>query len=166
MIVVIEPVDRRGPRGDRDTQTHPYQDFNIHVLKGAGDPPSPKTIVHKIDGFNHTWTTIHDIAQTKKDAIEYANRLARQINTKVVWVDAHGEVPGSKFKTIRAVVECRVPQHITEKSLVGALKRIMEHPIQIGVRGDKKTLVKPEFKSYSRVRAADRAKENANASDQ
>jgi hypothetical protein len=64
-------------------------------------------------------------------------------------------VPAARFKTIRAVVEARVPDHITEKSLILALTRILEHPIQLGFKGNKDTLVKPKFKSYSRVKTAE-----------
>lgn len=60
------------------------------------------------------------------------------------------------YKTIRAVVECRVPQHVTEKSLVSHLRMILgKWPIQLGFKGDRETLVRPEFKSYSRVRTAE-----------
>ncbi len=64
------------------------------------------------------------------------------------------------MKTVRAVIECRVPDHISEKSLVMALKRILIHPIQLGYRGDRNTLAKLDFKSYSRVRTAERLKES------
>lgn len=57
------------------------------------------------------------------------------------------------YKTIRAVVEVRVPQHVTEKALVWKLKEIIKWPIQLGYEGDRSTLVKPQFKQYSRVRA-------------
>lgn len=59
-------------------------------------------------------------------------------------------------KVIRAVVECGVPDHVTEKQLVWALKRILKYDIQLGNPGDLSTLVKPDFKSYSRVVAAEK----------
>lgn len=61
-----------------------------------------------------------------------------------------------KYKTIRAVVECRVPQYVTEKELVWTLKRLLEWPIQVGHPGNTETLVRPSFKQYSRVRAYER----------
>lgn len=64
-----------------------------------------------------------------------------------------------KYKTIRAVVEVRVPAHITEKTLVWHLKDILKWPIQLGLRGDPTTNVRPKFKSYSRVTTAERQKE-------
>jgi hypothetical protein len=63
------------------------------------------------------------------------------------------------YKTIRAVVECRVPQHVTEKRLVWHLKEILKWKIQLGLPGDLETLVKPQFKSYARVRQAEKIRD-------
>lgn len=153
MIVIIEPISREGPRGDRDTQVHPYKDYHIHVLASELEPPSKDTLVHEVDGFNQFWTTIRPEQEVKDEALSFARTLARRFGTKVVW--SH-QIPRKKvkFKTIRAVVECRVPEHITEKALVNALTRVMKYPIQLGFQGQKDTLVEPKFKSYSRVRDA------------
>lgn len=63
------------------------------------------------------------------------------------------------YKTIRAVVECKVPQHVTEKALVRKLGAVLIHPVQLGLPGDRGTLVRPLFKAYSRVRAAEKRNE-------
>jgi hypothetical protein len=63
------------------------------------------------------------------------------------------------YKTIRAVVECRVPEGVTEKALVWHLKDVLKWPLQLGHKGDPATLVKPEFKQFSRVVTALRKKE-------
>ena len=60
-----------------------------------------------------------------------------------------------KYKTIRAVVEVRVPEHITEKRLVWHLKYILKWPLQLGIKGDTATLVRASVKSYGRVRTAE-----------
>jgi hypothetical protein len=152
VIVVIEPIAKEGPRGDRDTQTHPYKDYHIHVLASDKELPSKDTIVHEVDGFDNWWTTIRKEDEVKAEATEFARRLAKRFGTTVVWSHMLGNKP-TKFKVIRAVVECKVPDHITEKALVNALTRILVHPIQLGFQGQKDTLVTPSFKQYSRVRA-------------
>lgn len=63
------------------------------------------------------------------------------------------------YKTIRAVVEMRVPQHITEKRLVWHLKDILKWPLQLGLVGDHETLGRAVIKSYSKVSAAEKIKE-------
>jgi hypothetical protein len=63
------------------------------------------------------------------------------------------------YKTIRAVVECRVPENITEKDLVWHLKDILKWPLQLGRKGQHDTLVKPEFKQFNRVVTALRKRE-------
>ena len=60
------------------------------------------------------------------------------------------------YRTVRVVIECRVPQHITEKQLVWKLKRILKWPIQLGHEGDHTTLVRPLIKEYGKVRAYER----------
>lgn len=159
MLVVIEPIDKRGPRGDRDTQTHPYKDYRIHVLQSLADLPSDETVVHTVDGFDNWWTTIKKEDEVLKQAEEYARKLAKRMACKVVWSNKLPKTPQQEWKTIRAVVECRVPSHITEKSLVSALGRILQHPIQLGFAGNKDTLVKPKFKSFSRVQAKKRSQD-------
>lgn len=59
------------------------------------------------------------------------------------------------YKTIRAVVEVRVPQNITEKKLVLHLKNILEWPLQLGFKGDRKTLFKTSIKSYAKFQQAE-----------
>jgi tRNA U38,U39,U40 pseudouridine synthase TruA len=58
-----------------------------------------------------------------------------------------------KYKTVRAVVEVRVPERITEKQLVHKLEELIKWPIQLGYQRDHETLVKPKFKQFSRVYA-------------
>lgn len=66
------------------------------------------------------------------------------------------------YKTIRAVVECRVPPDITEKDLVWKLKEILRWPIQISrVKGRRDSLVKVDVKQFSRVSAYKRSIDNA-----
>lgn len=60
------------------------------------------------------------------------------------------------YRTIRAVIECRVPHDVTEKDLVWSLKRILPWPIQVGRSGARETLVRPQFKEYGKVRAYER----------
>jgi hypothetical protein len=64
------------------------------------------------------------------------------------------------MKTVRAAVECRVPDSVTEKDLVLTLRRILLYPIQLGFKGDVNTLAMPKFKSYSRVRTYERRQED------
>jgi hypothetical protein len=65
----------------------------------------------------------------------------------------------TKHRIIRAVIECSVPQHITEKDLVWHLKGILKWPLQLGVKGDPTTLVQTEIKQFGRVVTAQRRKE-------
>lgn len=60
-------------------------------------------------------------------------------------------MPAKKYKTRRVVVEVNVPENITEHDLVWALKRILKYPIQLGTAGNLDTLVRPDFKEFSRV---------------
>lgn len=79
--------------------------------------------------------------------------------------DATGDTSpsaGGGYKTVRAVVECRVPSNISERKLVTALSRILKYPIQLGTPGRRETLFPLTFKSYSRVRTAERLKEKRN----
>lgn len=76
--------------------------------------------------------------------------------------DATGDTspsPGGGYRTVRAVVECRVPSHISERKLVTALSRVLKYPIQLGVPGNRDTLFPLNFKSYSRVRGAENRKD-------
>lgn len=70
--------------------------------------------------------------------------------------------PGGGRHRVRAVVECVVPDHISERKLVSALSRILKYPVQLGTPGDRSTLFPLTFKSYSRVRTAERLKEKRN----
>lgn len=160
MIVVIEPIDKTGPRGDRDRNRHPYKDYRVHVLNSLSDPPSDASVVHEVGGFNSWHCTIEPLEETKQEALTFARKLADRMAAKVFWSHDLPKTPVQEFKTIRAVVECKVPQHITEKSLVQALDRILQHPIQLGFSGNKETLVKPKFKSFSRVLAAEKRSES------
>ena len=63
------------------------------------------------------------------------------------------------YRTIRAVVECRVPDNITEKDLVWHLKDVLKWPLQLGRKSQHDTLVKPEFKQFNRVVSAMRRQE-------
>jgi hypothetical protein len=65
----------------------------------------------------------------------------------------------TRHKIIRAVVECSVPQHVTEKDLVWHLKGVLKWPLQLGVKGDHTTLVKPQLKEFGRVVTAQRRQE-------
>lgn len=58
-------------------------------------------------------------------------------------------------KTVRAVVECRVPASVSEKQLVQKLRTILIWPIQLGFPGQQETLVEAKIKSYARVRQAE-----------
>jgi len=159
MIVVIEPIDKTGARGDRDMRPpHPYKDYHIHVLQTLADLPSSETVVHKVDGYDHWHSSIKDERAIKEEATAYAKKLAKRMGAQMLWSNALPKTATDEWKTIRAVVECRVPSHITEKSLVNALTRILEHPIQLGFKGNKETLVRPKFKAYSRVSAAEKRK--------
>lgn len=149
MLVVIEPVDRTGPRGDRDPQRHPYNDYWIHILKSDSDLPDTNTVVHKVNGFDNWHTTILPEREIKEEATAYAKKLAKRLGCRVIWSNQMPK-PTKERKTIRAIVECVVPANIPEKALVLALGRILEHPIQLGFKGNKDTLVRPKFKSYSR----------------
>lgn len=156
MLVVIEPINKTGARGDRDPNpNHPYKDYRIHVLQSLADLPSGESVVHTVDGYDNWWTTIKNEEQVRKEAEGYAAKLGKRLGAKVLWSDKLPKTKQIEWKTIRAVVECRVPSHITEKSLVLALDRILQHPIQLGFAGNKETLVKPKFKQFSRVKAAE-----------
>lgn len=54
-------------------------------------------------------------------------------------------------KVVRAVIECGVPDFVTEKRLVWKLRDIFKYPIQLGDMGDRETLAKPEVKAFSRI---------------
>lgn len=155
MLVVIEQIDKTGPNGDRDTQRHPYSDYNIHMLKAPTDPPTDETLIQTIEGFDNFACHIKDKQWVRNQAVAYAKRLAKPLGAEVKWA-TDLVTKEAKFKTIRAVVECRVPEHITEKALVNALERVLLYPIQLGFKGNPDTLVKPKFKSYSRVRTAEK----------
>lgn len=78
MKVVIERIPKTGPKGDRDRERHPYFDHRVHVVKD-GEEPSMDTVVHRIDGFNHQWTTIRDVREVQKEVSDYAYRLAERL---------------------------------------------------------------------------------------
>jgi hypothetical protein len=54
-------------------------------------------------------------------------------------------------KVIRVIVECGVPDEVTEKRLVWKMRSILQYPLQLGHPGDQATLVKAEVKAFSRV---------------
>lgn len=74
--IVIEPVERSGPHGDRDPGRHSYRDYRIHVLRDD-ERPCKKTSVHVVDGFDHWWTAIKNRQEVEREARKYARRLAR-----------------------------------------------------------------------------------------
>lgn len=86
MKVIIVPVRKEGPRGDRDPNKHPYLDYEIHLL-GPDEKPSTTSLVHIVDGFDNWWTTIKPEAEVRKEAEEYGQRLARQSRGELVWAD-------------------------------------------------------------------------------
>ena len=82
--VLIVPIPKEGPRGDRDLQRHPYNDYEVHVL-GEGERPSKKTLVHEVDGYNHWHSTIEPESQTKAQAQKYGERLAKRLGVSLEW---------------------------------------------------------------------------------
>lgn len=60
------------------------------------------------------------------------------------------------YRTVRAVIECRVPAYVTEKQLVWHLRDILKWPIQLGQKGNHETLVRTQIKEYGKVRAYER----------
>ena len=64
------------------------------------------------------------------------------------------------YKTIRVVCEMRVPEDVTEKSLVWRMKELLPWPIKLMRRGGKTFRGGLTFKSYSRVRQSEKIKES------
>lgn len=79
-LVVVEPVERSGPKGDRDPHRHPYRDYRIHVLQDD-EQPSSKTVVETINGFDLFWTTIRPQKEIEAQAYTYARQLSRRLRT-------------------------------------------------------------------------------------
>lgn len=82
--VMVVPVPKEGPNGDRDTQRHPYFDYEVHLLS-EGEPVGPSTLVHEVSGFDDWHTHIKPAAGVRSDAQKYAEKLAQRIKTEVRW---------------------------------------------------------------------------------
>jgi len=80
--VIILPIPKTGPNGDRDTQRHPYFDYEIHVAD-LSEELSLDTAVHEVSGYDHFNSHIHNREGTKNEAIGYARRLAERIGAQV-----------------------------------------------------------------------------------
>jgi hypothetical protein len=82
--VLVQAVQKAGPRGDRDTRPwHPYYDYSIHVLDN-GQRPTKKNRVRYVDGYDHFWTTVHPEKAVRKEALDAARRLAHVIGGAVI----------------------------------------------------------------------------------
>ena len=79
MKVVVKPVLKSGPNGNRDVEQHPYYDYCIHVLPDDGKLCGLETMVHTVSGFDRWWIVIKNRDAVRSEALEYARRLARSI---------------------------------------------------------------------------------------
>ena len=80
MRVVVQPVPKSGPNGDRDTQRHPYLDYRIHLCE-EGAKPTKETKVHEVSGFDHWWTCPRNREDVAAEAMSFARRLSRRMKT-------------------------------------------------------------------------------------
>lgn len=85
MKVVVAPIPKSGPRGDRDPNRHPYFDYEIHLCEPE-KITDDSTRVHTVCGFDNWWTTIKNEEEVRSEAEKYADKLANRLGTEVVWL--------------------------------------------------------------------------------
>lgn len=78
--VVVIPLPKMGPRGDRDPETHPYKDYVIHLAEWDRHNYYLGEQLRHISGFNRFWTSIKNQEEVLKAAKSFARVLAKQLH--------------------------------------------------------------------------------------
>lgn len=124
LLVIVEPIPKTGPNGDRDLQRHPYWDYKIHLAPKEG-VLNHDTCVHEISGFDSFYTCIHNRAAVRSEVEQYAAKLARRLKTTVVWlgkdlkvyeISTHALIlAGNKEEALEQYEARNVRPHVAEK---------------------------------------------------